>query len=122
MGCLVRIFNRTTTDVLTSGEDLKRAEEMFPPVFVGLPISVRKGRWRFIGNIPVRDYPIPAFRATSATKPGTYKNWWIWDGQKDQFIGKLPTGLRSLELKCVWGDELLEDRIATGKNPFAGIR
>ena len=48
------------------------------------------------------------------TKPGTYDTWWIWDGKKETKIGKLPEHLRSLELKCVWGDEALEERIVAG--------
>jgi hypothetical protein len=61
-------------------------------------------------------------KATSATKPGTYDNWWIWDGEKDRFVGKLPKKLRSLEHKFVWGDERLEERIASGRNPFEEIQ
>ena len=45
------------------------------------------------------------------TKPGTYNDWTIWDGSKTIRLGKLPVEYRSLELKCVWGGEGLEERI-----------
>jgi hypothetical protein len=48
------------------------------------------------------------------TKPGTYDDWAIWDGLKTIKIGRLPVEYRSLELKCVWGDEGLEERILQG--------
>ncbi len=32
-----------------------------------------------------------------------------------------PVELHSLEMKLVWGDALLEERIDSGKNPFAEI-
>jgi hypothetical protein len=122
MGCLVRIFSLTTVKALSCAEELRACGEMFPPVFVGLPVSVRTGRWKYIGSMPAGNFLFPLFRATSATKPGTYENWWIWDGEKDRFVGKLPKKLRSLEHKVVWGDELLEERIESGRNPFEEIQ
>jgi hypothetical protein len=34
----------------------------------------------------------------------------------------LPPHPRSLEMEVVWGDEALEDRIASGVNPFAKFK
>ena len=45
---------------------------------------------------------------------GTYHDWRIWDGTTTRTIGDLPIELRSLEIQCVWGDEALEERIASG--------
>ncbi len=122
MGCLVRVLDVITGQPVSTVEQLKDAGDLFPPVFVGLFASVRSGRWKSVGNLPVRSFRFPKFRATAATKPGTYENWWIWDGETERFIGKLPANLRSLEQKQVWGDELLEERIATGRDPFSGLQ
>lgn len=114
-GSLVRIFDRITSEPL-SVEQLQAAKELFPPVFVGLKAGIRSGHWRFIGHLPVKDFVFPTFRITNGHGPGTYEDWWIWDGNKKTFLGRLPEELRSLEVRCVWGSLLLEDRIATGKN------
>ena len=121
LGYLIRVLDRVTEAPVSSVDQLRGAGEMFPPVFVGLPASVKSGRWKFVGTLPVAEFTFPMFRATSATKPGTYNNWYLWDGQKQRFIGRLPPELRSLEIEQVWGDELLEERIASGRNPFAEI-
>jgi hypothetical protein len=123
LGALIRVFDRTTAQPLSSSEELRDAGTMFPPVFVGLYASVNSGRWKYLGYLPVGNFEFPKFRTLvgGPLKPGTYENWWIWDGKGDHFIGKLPTKLRSLELQLVWGDELLEERIQTGKNPYGEV-
>ncbi len=123
LGYLIQVFDRITDQPLSSAEELRGVGNMFPPVFVGLPASVKRGRWKYIGYLPVEDFHFPQFRAIGgALKPGTYENWWIWDGKQERFIGKLPNELRSLELRVVWGDELLEERIQTGKDPHAEMQ
>lgn len=119
LGCLVKVFSKVTSKRLASVEELRDVGALFPPVFVGLRASVRTGRWTFIGGLPVKDFTFPKFRSTYGTKPGIYDDWWIWDGTQREFVGRLPPGLRPLEVKLVWGDELLEERIASGENPFA---
>jgi hypothetical protein len=47
-------------------------------------------------------------------KPGTYRDWSVWDGAKTIKIGDLPEQYRPLELKSVWGDQALEERIVAG--------
>jgi hypothetical protein len=73
--------------------------------------------WR--ASVPQFEFPL--FRCTSATKPGTYDNWWLWDRGSQRFIGKLPPELRKLEVEVVWDYEMLENRIATGHNLFAEV-
>ena len=58
------------------------------------------------------------FRSSNGTKPGKYKDLWIREGNNNTFVGELPEHYRSLEMECVWGDELLEERIVTGKNMY----
>lgn len=121
MGCLIRVFDFLLDHEPESLAALKLAGEMFPPVFAGLKAAVKADRWKRIGSMPVPNFTFPTFRCTSATKPGTYENWWLWDGGAQRFIGKLPEELRSLEVEVSWGYELLEERIATGKNLFAKV-
>jgi Immunity protein 26 len=114
LGTLVRVFDRITSKPLDSTAELEGAGLLFPPVFVGLLASVGSGRWVRIGNMPVEDFVFPTFRQAMGTKPGTYHDWRIWDGKRTVSIGNLPEHMRSLELKQVWGDEGLEERIVTG--------
>ena len=120
LGYLIRVFDRISEEPLPV-EALRGCKELFPPVFVGLKASVASGRWKRIGSLEVPKFRFPTFRCTSATKPGIYENWWLWGGGEQRFIGKLPPELRSLEIELVWGDELLEERIATGRNPFGEV-
>ncbi len=122
MGCLIRVFEKVTTAPRTL-EELSREGELFPPVFAGLKAAVSDGRWKKVGKLPVPPFKHPTFRSCAAGRlqPGVYTNWWIWDGGERRFIGKLPPELRSLEVECGWGYELLEERIATGKNMFEGM-
>jgi hypothetical protein len=122
MGQVIRVFDKLTDAPLTSVAELATAGEMFPPVFVGLTASVKSERWKPIGNLPVQGFRLPLFRATSAPKPGTHDNCWLWDGRKERFVGKLSPEQRQLELRLVWGDELLEERIATGENPLGKVQ
>ena len=121
LGCLMRVFDYISSRELESVSELQAAGEMFPPVFVGLKGAVKAGRWKKIGILPVPSFRFPQFRCTSATKPGTYENWWLWEGGQQRFIGKLPPELRSLEVEVAWGYEMLEHRISTGKNLFAEV-
>ena len=120
MGFLVHVFDRISDHPLKVDE-FSGSMPLFPPVFVGLRAAVNSGRWKRIGNQPVTDFKFPMFRATSATKPGKYENWWLFDGLKQRFIGTLPPDLRTLELEVVRGYEMLENRIATGQNIFDQI-
>ena len=121
MGFLVQIFDLITKEEVPV-ETLRTAGPLFPPVFVGLRASIRSGRWRIIGRLPIEEFVFPKFLYTHGTKPGVYDDWMVWDGGEMTFLGKLPPGLRGLEHKCIWGDELLEERIATGKNLFEALR
>lgn len=114
LGYLIRVFDRITKDPLSSIDDIEDTGLLFPQVFVGLRASVRSGRWQKIGTMPVADFVFPKFRMTTGTKPGTYNDWRIWDGTSAVNIGELPEHMRSLELKQVWGDEGLEERIVAG--------
>ena len=114
LGYLIRVFDRITDAPLNSVSELEGAGTLFPPVFIGLRASVRSGRWKCLGNLPVHGFVFPKFRETMGKKPGEYHDWRIWDGKSTVMIGDLPENLRGLELKVVWGDEGLEERIVDG--------
>lgn len=121
LGCLVKVFDHISRSEVESVAEIRSDGELFPPVFAGLKGAVKTGRWKRVGTLPVPPFQFPLFRCTSATKPGTYENWWLWEGGQQRFIGKLPPELRSLEVEVVWGYEMLEHRIATGQNVFAEV-
>ncbi len=112
-GYMIKIFN-LFSDTIIYYRTLSGVNEYFPPVFVGLKASIHSGRWKIIGNLPISEFIFPKFRLTNGSKPGKYHDWEIWDGSSSIFIGDLPNDLRTLEILCVWGDELLEERIITG--------
>jgi Immunity protein 26 len=114
MGYLIRVFDRISSEPLDSTSGLEHAGLLFPPVFVGLPVPVRRERWKRIGNMTVQHFMHPKFRETIGTKPGTYHDWRVWDGRQTVKVGDLPDNMRSLELLSVWGDEALENRIISG--------
>ena len=117
LGTLIRVFRRITAprEPELSVEETDDRELLFPPVFVGLPASLRSGRWRIIGSRPVEHFKFPLFRSTNGDKPGVWHDWRIWDGQNTTYVGSLPARYRHLEIKLVWGDEALEDRIMGGE-------
>jgi hypothetical protein len=122
-GYLIRVFDKTTSKMNQSTDSLRDIGEMFPPVFVGLRASVRSGRWKPIGQLPIPDFKFPRFRyRRGGLSPGVYDNWMVLDGQHYESIGRLPPELRSIEHELVWGDESLEKRIATRRNPYAGAQ
>ena len=122
-GYLIRVFAKITSEIVPATDDFQNVGEMFPPVFVGLRASVTSGRWKPLGRLSVPDFEFPRFRYRHGDlSPGAYDDWMLWDGQHHQPIGRLPSELRSLEHELVWSDELLEERIATGINPFAGAQ
>jgi hypothetical protein len=114
LGYLIRVFDRITDRPIDDVTALNGARHLFPPVFVGLVATLRSERWRKIGNLEIGQFEFPKFRNTIGTKPGTYHNWYIWDGHDSIKIGDLPPELRALELEMVWGDEGLEERIVAG--------
>jgi hypothetical protein len=94
MGYLVRVLD-LITDIPAEVGNLRRIHDMFPPVFVALSGAISKGNWKKIGILPLADFNFPTFRSSNAFAPGTYEDWWVWDGSESRFIGKLPPELRS---------------------------
>lgn len=121
-GTLIRVFD-LITEVVASSEDLAAVRDMFPPVFVGMNVSIRKKMWRVIGSLPVASFRFPTFRVSTKSllnspQPGPYDDWLLWDGSEYRKVGILRPENRSLEFLCCWAGDLLEKRIVTGRNFF----
>lgn len=121
LGQLIRVFDLITSEIVPV-DQLITAGELFPPVYVFLLPPLRIGHWQVIGRLPLGEILHPKFRYTHGYTPGTYGDWRIWDGENMLFVGRLPPEFGALEIHCTWGYELLEQRIAFGTNPFAGLQ
>ncbi len=121
MGCLTKVFDLVAKNELRSIDELSEVPEMFPPIFVGLKASAKSGRWAIVGNLPVAPIEFPTFRASNGYAAGVYGDWSLWDGASHRFIGVLPTSFRKFEKLVIWGDELVEERIASGIDIHAEI-
>lgn len=115
-GEMVRVFDLVTEEEVPV-ERLATAEPMFPPVVVMLEEALASGRWRVIGRLPAEEfrYPPHRFLHEAEPEPGVYHDWWLWDGQKETYIGDLPAEYRALEYWNGYDAEELERRIATGE-------
>jgi hypothetical protein len=117
-GTLIRVFDLISTEVVPP-EVLARASLRFPPIFVGLNPPVRMGRWRKIGHTPIDDFLFPKFRCSFERRIGINHDWKIWDGERYEKVGDLPVEYRSLEFAGTYAYGDVEERILTGRNPFA---
>ncbi len=108
-----------------STEVIFSAPPLFPPTFVGFNDAVRKKHWRVVANQPVVDFQFPLFRCTQAIthglEPGIFHDWMLWDGKEYTKLGDLPTRYQRLEYLASWASDLLEERIATGRNFPLGL-
>lgn len=120
-GYMLKVFD-LITDKPATVRRLEGRKAMFPPVFVGLEAPVATGRWKLIGSMPVENFQYPRFRVCHNDNPGSSHEWELWDGDGFRYLGKLPEKLRKLEYFGIWGGEILEERIATGVNPFEQFR
>ena len=119
-GYLVRIFDKIVVVPIANIEEICNAGEMFPTIFVGLMAAIRSVKWRKIAHHEVKNFNFPMFRHSNGLGPGIFHDWVLYDGVNEIRIGDLPSEYRSLELLCIWGYELLAERIVTGINPFEG--
>ena len=68
-------------------------------------------------------FPLPSglqeqllFRASSPLKAGGYSDshWWLWDTEKEWFVGKLEPKHQQLPIRGVWNQTLLIERLLAG--------
>jgi hypothetical protein len=119
MGPLVQIFDLITKEEIQV-EQLRNAKPLFPPVITGLFAAIRMGFWKVIGYLPIEEFVYPKFVSTFYNdKTGVARTWYLWDGEKDIYIGdELPEEYKNLEFLCVWDPHDVVHRIETGENPY----
>lgn len=82
--------------------------------FFPLNAAVKQGRVAVAGKVRVPNElsAFPVFRA-GMLNPATGKvdNWWLWDGENEIRIGSLTPEQRKLDIRGVWNDTLLIERI-----------
>lgn len=119
-GTLIRVLD-VITESEVAVEELAQAKDLFPPVFVGMNVSLRKKIWNVIGTLPVETDQFPVFRYSrdlllSGLRAGYYQDWKLWDGAEFRERGELRPEDLHLECLCCWAGDLLEKRIGTGHN------
>lgn len=103
----------------TVEQGLSSCRPTFPPVIVGILIAVRTGRWSVIGHINPGRVPEPLFLMSNARRGAGEAFWWLRrDGKQIELGTNVPEKYRTLEVHGGWSAELIEERIATGVDPF----
>jgi hypothetical protein len=88
--------------------------------FFPLGAAVNRGIFEVVSNrrVPERFESFPIFRASGNVLANKSEdNWWLWDGEKEWFIGNLTDDLKKLPLRQVINDTLLIDRIENNWTP-----
>ena len=114
-GHLLRIF-ALRNGPSPSEEELFASGDAFPPMYVGLPMAIRKAGWEKILHCPVVDFAYPTFRYCPPMEKGVNDGWFLWDGSEMKPIGKLPLELRKLNLLCIVGPLVVVRRLLTGES------
>ncbi|KSV75938.1 hypothetical protein N185_15950 [Sinorhizobium sp. GW3] len=118
-GALVRVFPGIHQNRPEDVFDLVHHEPLFS-CFFPLSAAVKQGRVAVAGKFRVPDElaAFPVFRA-GMVNPATGKvdNWWLWDGENETRIGHLTPEQRKLDIRGVWNDTLLIERIEKQWNP-----
>ncbi len=99
----------------TPQDGLAACNTLFTPILVGIGHAIRSGRWERLGNVTPQRFQYPRFlmHAGGVT-------WYLFDGKREKLVGSVvPPELRTLETLTVWSAELLEERLASGENPFS---
>jgi len=121
MGELVQVFNLITRET-PSLEAILASGPKFPPVFTVPSVGVEQGTWRVIGNVEVKDFKYPMFKAGNEDSQGRVSVWWLYDGGREIRVGKLPPGAERYEFRVVWAPVNLTRRIETGENYYDRLR
>ncbi|HEV3079066.1 MAG TPA: hypothetical protein VGY66_04780 [Gemmataceae bacterium] len=108
------IYPRRQKDVA----ELVDGEDQFP-VFYPAARTLSLGLITIIGNapVPLRFKKLPLFRACNTNFKTGVKTWWLWDGKRERYVGKLSPEHYDLPICQIIGHQLLVDRIASGWSP-----
>lgn len=98
---------------------LSRMRERFH-VFFPLGIATARGIVSIAGTaeIPEQARAFPTFRmAGGQDRSGRIRNWWLWDGREQRYVGQLTPEQCHLSIAEVWNDTLLIERLASRWSP-----
>ena len=109
-GALLRVFQirQKVKDIA----ELSNAPHQFT-TFFPLGTAMNQGIVSTVGNLPIKDEfkAFPIFRVGIANQSGIVDVWWLWDGEKEERIGKLSPKQMEYPIRGVINDTLLIERI-----------
>jgi hypothetical protein len=83
-----------------------------------------KAKALHVGNfpVPIAAAALPVFRVGLLRKGGGYAedSWWLWDGRKEWFVGRLSPEQRRLPIRGVWNSALIVERVQSGWSDDGG--
>ena len=112
-GALLRVFQ--IREKVEDVADLSNVPHQFT-TFFPLGAAVSREIVSIVGNIPIKDEfkAFPIFRTGVAGQSGVVEDWWLWDGENEERIGKLSAKQMEYPIRGVINDTLLIERICTG--------
>ncbi|OZG70205.1 hypothetical protein BTA51_27455 [Hahella sp. CCB-MM4] len=118
-GALLRIFDKSYKNRPSPLEGVLNDSVRFS-TFFPLTAAINRGIFEIVGNFSVKEElkPFPLFRAGAVGTSGKVATWWLWDGEKEERIGKLSDKQKYLPIRGVWNDTLLIERIESGWTPY----
>lgn len=118
-GELVRVLPETYASRPPRLEDVMARKERF---YIFFPVggAARQGLVARVGNYPIpewaRNFPLMRW-AGLESRSGEVKDWWLFDGQKEWWVGPLRPEHHDLSLVEIWNPAALTQAIADGWSP-----
>jgi len=118
-GGLIRVFDKIFND---RPGDLSTCA-MLPvrfSVFFPVRAAVQRGIVHVAGHADIApaNQAFPLFRSGNPDpKTKRVGVWWLWNGERSWRVGELTTEQRKLDLKEIWNDSMLVQRIEEGWRP-----
>lgn len=115
-GGVVRVLEGIFDHALSEQEACQLAQK--PHQFIAiLPLkqAVNRKIFRVVANCEIPDFARnhPTFRS----KKGDYKDYWMWNGEKDWNQDELNDDEKKFPIISAWNDTLLKERIVEGWRP-----
>jgi hypothetical protein len=121
-GTLIRVFDGIfKSRPLDFTELTKKRHKYF--MFSPIQPPINKGSFFIVGNtgIPEEARKFPIFRSGLPDRNGKIEKWWLFDGNKDWWVGKLTPELRALPLEGIFTETALVYAIENGWTPETDI-
>jgi hypothetical protein len=119
-GELLRILPGLFEEPLVDFGEIVAGEERFVTFFpLGAALDVLDD-FRIVGREPVPEHAraLPLFKMQGRIdEDGNTVNWWIWDGEREVFVGDLSDEQRDLPLLSLPSGPMLIDDIVGGWSP-----